>query len=64
MVRWEIPLLLTSGACALATATGPSYIEYSTVTGYFLQDLNSTNATTFDYVSGHKKMNSTPAHAL
>lgn len=28
----------------------PTYIQYSTVTGYFLQDLNSTNATSFNYV--------------
>ncbi|KIV84835.1 hypothetical protein PV11_00590 [Exophiala sideris] len=51
MVRWEIPLLVSGGACALAAATGPSYIEYSTVPGYFLQDLNSTNATAFDYTT-------------
>lgn len=29
----------------------PTYIKYSTVTGFFLQDDNSTNATTFNYVS-------------
>jgi len=27
------------------------YINYTTVTGYFLQDLPATNATAFDYVS-------------
>lgn len=31
-------------------ASGKGYIKYSTVTGYFLQDDPSTNATTFDYV--------------
>jgi hypothetical protein len=27
-----------------------SYVNYSAVTGYFLQDLDSTDANTFDYV--------------
>jgi hypothetical protein len=31
-------------------AASSHHIQYSTVTGYFLQDLNTTNATTFDYV--------------
>ena len=35
---------------ALVHAQSGSYIQYSTVTGYFLQDEPSTNATTFDYV--------------
>ena len=26
------------------------YINYTTVTGYFLQDVSTTNASTFDYV--------------
>lgn len=29
------------------------YIQYSTVPGYFLQDLNSTNQTTFDFVRNY-----------
>lgn len=29
----------------------PSYINYTTITGYFLQDEPSTNPDTFDYVS-------------
>lgn len=29
---------------------GGKYINYTTVTGYFLQDDPSTNATTFNYV--------------
>jgi len=33
------------------TDNGTEYIRYSTVGGYFLQDLNATNASTFDYVS-------------
>jgi hypothetical protein len=37
-------------SCLLAVLGEASYIQYSTVTGYFLQDLDSTNATTFDYV--------------
>ncbi|KIW02254.1 uncharacterized protein PV09_06406 [Verruconis gallopava] len=35
---------------ALAGAT-PSYLNYTTVTGYFLQDEASTNASTFDYTA-------------
>lgn len=42
--------LLSVYATLIASACA-TYIEYSTVTGYFLQDDNSTNATTFDYVS-------------
>ncbi|KIX02793.1 uncharacterized protein Z518_08735 [Rhinocladiella mackenziei CBS 650.93] len=47
MVRLELSLLL-GGAVSVFAA---SYIEYSTVTGYFLQDDDSTNATTFDYTA-------------
>jgi hypothetical protein len=37
--------------CASLTSAAMSHhIQYSTVTGYFLQDLNTTNVTTFDYV--------------
>jgi len=46
MVRLPVALLLSAVASAAS-----AYIQYSTVTGYFLQDINSTNATTFDYVS-------------
>lgn len=45
MVRLALSLLLTTSA-----ASSYAYIQYSTVTGYFLQDVNTTNATTFDYV--------------
>lgn len=31
--------------------TTPSYINYTTVTGYFLQDDPKTNSSAFDYVS-------------
>lgn len=34
----------------LNTTTGPGYISYSTVTGYFLQDEPDTVASGFDYV--------------
>lgn len=60
-------LTLTAAVALLATAasaqtsnitkstvyppTGYGYINYTTVTGYFLQDEPSTNATAFDYVS-------------
>ncbi len=45
-------LLLASSASALLNSTvqWPVYIKYTTVTGYFLQDEPSTNATTFNYV--------------
>jgi hypothetical protein len=32
------------------TTKGPGYIQYSTVTGYFLQDEPDTVASGFDYV--------------
>lgn len=47
MVRLEHVLVFASAVAVSAR----SYIQYSTVPGYFLQDDNSTNATTFDYVS-------------
>ncbi|KAF4554321.1 Histidine phosphatase-like protein 11 [Elsinoe fawcettii] len=37
-------------ASGLSVDGGKSYIKYSTVEGYFLQDLNTTNQTNFDYV--------------
>jgi hypothetical protein len=54
----------TLAVVTLATADyGSSYnITYSTVTGYFLQDKNSTNATTFDYVSPPNPFN--PPHRI
>lgn len=44
--------LLASGTNALLNSTvgWPLYVKYETVTGYFLQDDPSTNATTFNYV--------------
>lgn len=50
--------LIVTGLANAASSTSLSsspYVKYSTVTGYFLQDLNSTDASTFDYVSGTKK---------
>jgi hypothetical protein len=55
MVRLSIALLLSGVASSVS-----AYIQYSTVTGYFLQDDNSTNATTFDYVSEGSKIQSRP----
>ncbi|KIW91612.1 uncharacterized protein Z519_07580 [Cladophialophora bantiana CBS 173.52] len=46
MVCLATSLLLSSAFTAVS-----AYIQYSTVTGYFLQDDNSTNATTFDYTA-------------
>lgn len=43
-------LSLGSALVGLAVAHA-STIEYSAVTGYFLQDEDSTDASTFDYVS-------------
>ena len=39
-----------SNAQYLNTTKGPGYINYSTVTGYFLQDEPDTIASGFDYV--------------
>ena len=48
-------LLWLRAALLFASVSLASYksgsFNYSTVPGYFLQDLNTTNATTFDYVS-------------
>lgn len=46
-------IALGSFACSAqaANATDNTYIKYSTVTGYFLQDEASTNATSFDYTA-------------
>ncbi|GKZ18155.1 hypothetical protein AbraIFM66951_000328 [Aspergillus brasiliensis] len=38
-------------AVALAATAQASYINYTTVTGYFLQDEESTDASTFDYTT-------------
>lgn len=38
-------------AIAEASSRPPSCINYTTVTGYFLQDEPSTDPATFDYVS-------------
>ncbi|MCJ1446581.1 MAG: hypothetical protein MMC23_007086 [Stictis urceolatum] len=40
---------LAATLLSVAAARLPDYIEYSTVTGYFLQDDAKTNASTFDY---------------
>lgn len=42
---------LVSAQTLNITSTTASYINYTTVTGYFLQDEPTTNDTTFDYVS-------------
>ncbi|KAF2671226.1 putative GPI anchored protein [Microthyrium microscopicum] len=44
-------LLSASLYIASAFASTSYIIKYSTVPGYFLQDLNTTNATTFDYTT-------------
>lgn len=42
-------LLLAAHTC-VATKTCPNVIDYSTVTGYFLQDDAGTDPSTFNYV--------------
>jgi broad specificity phosphatase PhoE len=51
MTRLTILSLLASLPLVLSSPTQSSYIKYSTVPGYFLQDLNATNATTFSYTA-------------
>lgn len=41
---------ISQALLGLSTTVGASRIEYSTVTGYFLQDESSTDPSTFDYV--------------
>lgn len=52
---YGIALLAGSFAAALANAAtidfNAGYINYTAVTGYFLQDDPATNASTFNYVS-------------
>lgn len=42
--------LVFDGWASMAATGHPSYITYSTVTGYFLQDDPATDSSTFDYV--------------
>lgn len=54
---------LLSGAAQaqyLNTTSGPGYISYSTVTGYFLQDEPDTVASGFDYVSDYPEIQTRP----
>lgn len=43
-------LALTPALLGLAASVQASTVDYTTVTGYFLQDKSSTDASTFDYV--------------
>ncbi|WPH03189.1 putative phosphoglycerate mutase [Acrodontium crateriforme] len=48
------PATLATSVAVLASsvqAASSTYIKYSTVTGYFLQDVPTTNASTFDYTA-------------
>lgn len=49
---FSIPTASTAPSTASAPTVdnGKEYIQYSVVPGYFLQDLNTTNASTFDFV--------------
>lgn len=42
---------LGAAALSLFASVDAAYINYTSVTGYFLQDESSTKASTFDYVS-------------
>lgn len=43
-------LIVLASAASAQIFYNPTYIQYSTVTGYFAQDDPSTTASTFDYV--------------
>lgn len=40
-----------AAATSLSRSSTAGYLNYTTVTGYFLQDVATTNATSLDYVS-------------
>ncbi|KAJ9618942.1 putative phosphoglycerate mutase pmu1 [Taxawa tesnikishii (nom. ined.)] len=50
---YSIPTAATANPTASAPTVddGTEHIQYSTVSGYFLQDINTTNASTFDYTA-------------
>ena len=50
IVNMDSVRLLAFAVFYIAALVQGSDIKYSTVTGYFLQDEPSTDATTFDYV--------------
>jgi hypothetical protein len=52
-VRTLLLWLIAAAFCVETSLAGTNNwnIEYTAVSGYFLQDLNSTNAANFDYVS-------------
>lgn len=56
-----IYLLSGVGAIQLKQKPLAEYISYSSVPGYFLQDSNSTNVTTFDFVGPLLPKNHFPA---
>lgn len=42
--------MAAAATASIHVSTPVSYINYTTVTGYFLQDVASTNASAFNYV--------------
>lgn len=54
-----IPTATTANpvATGISIDGGSEYINYTTVGGFFLQDLTSTNASSFDYVSQVDRVN-------
>ena len=53
---YSIPTAATAAptASGVGIARGSEYLDLSTVTGYFLQDVNTTNPSTFSYVSNYQ----------
>jgi hypothetical protein len=43
--------LIVSFLAAIGRAQRPDYLNYTTLTGYFMQDDPATNPSTFDYVN-------------
>jgi hypothetical protein len=47
----KLSLFALPAAATLAAAAGNKYINYTTVKGYFEQDIETTDPSTYDYVS-------------
>jgi hypothetical protein len=46
----KLSVFALSAAAPLAAAAGNKYINYTTVKGYFEQDIETTDPSTYDYV--------------
>jgi hypothetical protein len=47
----KLSLFALPAAATLVAAAGNKYINYTTVKGYFEQDIETTDPSTYDYVS-------------